>query len=75
MKVEESSFPNLHRLALAEFSALSLGDRIKVLLSKPPETMHGKTAACSATPLKPTLYMVSRVNHNHNRRTATSKHT
>jgi hypothetical protein len=29
--------------------------------------MHGKTAACSAMSLKPTLYMVSHVNHHDNR--------
>jgi hypothetical protein len=62
MRMKESSLLNLRRLALAELSALSLGARIKVLLSK-PETLQGKTAACSATPVKPTPYMISHANH------------
>jgi hypothetical protein len=49
--MEESSLLNLHRLALAELSALSLGDRVKVLLSK-PETLHGKSCCLLSHALK-----------------------
>jgi hypothetical protein len=35
MKMEGSSLLNLHRLGLAEFSALSLGDRMKSCFLNP----------------------------------------